>query len=78
MSNAATDARPNTDHVVALVRRWLAESAEHPADPAAERLGHPGQRSAQLQLAQQPQPAYIEHVPHLRSVCRHSPIHQQF
>ncbi len=38
MSNAATDARPNTDHVVALVRRWLAESAEHPADPAAERL----------------------------------------
>ncbi|WP_022890980.1 proline dehydrogenase family protein [Agromyces subbeticus] len=38
MSNAATDARPNTDHVVALVRRWLAESAEHPVDPAAERL----------------------------------------
>lgn len=38
MSNAATDARPNTDHVVALVRRWLAESADHPADPAAERL----------------------------------------
>ncbi|MFC9560614.1 proline dehydrogenase family protein [Agromyces sp. NPDC056965] len=38
MSNAATDARPNTDHVVALVRRWLAESSEHPADPAAERL----------------------------------------
>ncbi|MGW9630064.1 proline dehydrogenase family protein [Agromyces sp. NPDC055520] len=38
MSNAATDARPSTDHVVALVRRWLAESAEHPADPAAERL----------------------------------------
>lgn len=38
MSNATTDARPNTDHVVALVRRWLAESAEHPADPAAERL----------------------------------------
>ncbi len=38
MSNAATDARPNTDHVVALVRRWLAESAEYPVDPAAERL----------------------------------------
>ncbi|WP_344295142.1 bifunctional proline dehydrogenase/L-glutamate gamma-semialdehyde dehydrogenase [Agromyces neolithicus] len=38
MSNAATDARPNTDHVVALVRRWLAESAEHPVEPAAERL----------------------------------------
>ncbi|HVL63339.1 MAG TPA: proline dehydrogenase family protein, partial [Microbacterium sp.] len=38
MSNAATDTRPNTDHVVALVRRWLAESAEHPAEPAAERL----------------------------------------
>ncbi|WP_448002331.1 proline dehydrogenase family protein [Agromyces bauzanensis] len=38
MSNAATDARPNTDHVVALVRRWLAESADHPVEPAAERL----------------------------------------
>lgn len=38
MSNAATDARPNTDHVIALVRRWLAESADHPVDPAAERL----------------------------------------
>ncbi|KRE31547.1 bifunctional proline dehydrogenase/L-glutamate gamma-semialdehyde dehydrogenase [Agromyces sp. Soil535] len=38
MSNAATDLAPSTDHVVALVRRWLAESAEHPADPAAERL----------------------------------------
>ncbi|RXZ73217.1 proline dehydrogenase family protein [Agromyces albus] len=38
MSNAATDARPSTDHVVALVRRWLAESAEYPAEPAAERL----------------------------------------
>lgn len=38
MSNAATDARPNTDHVVALVRRWLAESADHPVDAAAERL----------------------------------------
>lgn len=38
MSNAATDARPNTDQVTALVRRWLAESADHPAEPAAERL----------------------------------------
>ncbi len=38
MSNAATDARPNTEHVVALVRRWLAESADHPVDPAAARL----------------------------------------
>ena len=38
MSNAATDTRPNTDQVVALVRRWLAESVEHPAEPAAERL----------------------------------------
>lgn len=38
MSNAATDARPNTDHVVALVRRWLNESADHPVDAAAERL----------------------------------------
>ena len=38
MSNAATDARPNTEHVIALVRRWLAESADHPVDAAAERL----------------------------------------
>lgn len=38
MSNAATDARPNTDQVTALVRRWLAASADHPAEPAAERL----------------------------------------
>lgn len=38
MSNAATDARSNTDHVVALVRRWLSESADHPVDAAAERL----------------------------------------
>ncbi|TYL53399.1 proline dehydrogenase family protein [Agromyces mariniharenae] len=38
MTNAATELAPATDHVVALVRRWLAESAEHPADPAAERL----------------------------------------
>ena len=27
MSNAATDLAPSTDHVVALVRRWLSESA---------------------------------------------------
>ncbi|WP_022889584.1 proline dehydrogenase family protein [Agromyces italicus] len=38
MSNAATDARPDTDHVVALVRRWLEESAKYPVEPAAERL----------------------------------------
>lgn len=38
MTNAPTDLAPATDHVVALVRRWLAESAEHPVDPAAERL----------------------------------------
>ncbi|GAA1780282.1 proline dehydrogenase family protein [Agromyces lapidis] len=38
MSNAATDARPDTDHVVALVRRWLEESAKHPVEPAAQRL----------------------------------------
>ena len=38
MSNAATDTRPNTELVSALVRRWLAESADHPVDPAAERL----------------------------------------
>lgn len=38
MSNAATDLTPSTDHVVALVRRWLTESADHPVDPAAERL----------------------------------------
>jgi RHH-type transcriptional regulator, proline utilization regulon repressor / proline dehydrogenase / delta 1-pyrroline-5-carboxylate dehydrogenase len=38
MSNVATDVAPNTDHVVALVRRWLAESGDHPAEPAAERL----------------------------------------
>jgi len=35
--SAATDS-PRTDDVVSLVRRWLAESAEHPVDPAAERL----------------------------------------
>ena len=38
MSNVATDVAPNTDHVIALVRRWLNESADHPVDPAAERL----------------------------------------
>ena len=44
MSNAATDLAPSTDHVVALVRRWLAESAEYPADPArrAPRRGAEG------------------------------------
>lgn len=29
---------PSTDHVVALVERWLAESSAHPVDPAAQRL----------------------------------------
>lgn len=29
---------PSTDHVVALVERWLTESSEHPVDPAAQRL----------------------------------------
>ncbi|MFT4231134.1 MAG: proline dehydrogenase family protein, partial [Microbacterium sp.] len=29
---------PGTEDVVALVRRWLAESTEHPVDPAAQRL----------------------------------------
>ncbi len=38
MSNVATDLAPSTDQVVALVRRWVAESADHTADPAAERL----------------------------------------
>jgi RHH-type proline utilization regulon transcriptional repressor/proline dehydrogenase/delta 1-pyrroline-5-carboxylate dehydrogenase len=38
MTNAATDVAPATDHVVALVQRWLNESADHPAEPAAERL----------------------------------------
>ncbi|MWB97943.1 proline dehydrogenase family protein [Agromyces seonyuensis] len=32
------DQAASTDRVVALVRRWLAEAAEHPVDPAAERL----------------------------------------
>ncbi len=36
----ATDAtaRPTTDEVAALVRRWLEESTNHPVEPAAERL----------------------------------------
>src|SRR5690349_3388988 len=38
MSDPATLATPNTERVVALVRRWLAESAEHPAEVSAERL----------------------------------------
>lgn len=29
---------PSTDHVVALVERWLAESTQYPVDPAAQRL----------------------------------------
>jgi RHH-type proline utilization regulon transcriptional repressor/proline dehydrogenase/delta 1-pyrroline-5-carboxylate dehydrogenase len=29
---------PSTDHVVALVERWLTESSEYPVDPAAQRL----------------------------------------
>ncbi|BDZ54558.1 1-pyrroline-5-carboxylate dehydrogenase [Agromyces marinus] len=32
------DVLPDTDHVIALVERWLAESERHPVDPAAERL----------------------------------------
>lgn len=32
------DVVPSTDHVIALVERWLAESSEHPVDPAAQRL----------------------------------------
>ena len=32
------DLVPSTDHVVALVERWLAEAQNHPVDPAAERL----------------------------------------
>ncbi|UOE28063.1 proline dehydrogenase family protein [Agromyces soli] len=35
---SAATGSPRTDDVVSLVRRWLAESAEHPVDPAAERL----------------------------------------
>lgn len=37
-SKLLADAVPDTDHVVALVERWLAESANHPVDPAAQRL----------------------------------------
>lgn len=35
---SAATGSPRTDDVVSLVRRWLAESAAHPVDPAAERL----------------------------------------
>ncbi|MGI9824641.1 proline dehydrogenase family protein [Agromyces sp. Marseille-Q5079] len=38
MPDPVTLAAPTTDRVVALVRRWLAESAEHPAEVSAERL----------------------------------------
>ncbi|WP_401000137.1 bifunctional proline dehydrogenase/L-glutamate gamma-semialdehyde dehydrogenase [Agromyces sp. GXQ0307] len=37
-SKLLTDVVPDTDHVIALVERWLAESANHPVDPAAQRL----------------------------------------
>ncbi|WP_308798437.1 bifunctional proline dehydrogenase/L-glutamate gamma-semialdehyde dehydrogenase [Agromyces silvae] len=38
MTNVSADPAAITDQVTALVRRWLAESAEFPAEPAAERL----------------------------------------
>ncbi|MFF2370440.1 proline dehydrogenase family protein [Agromyces sp. NPDC058110] len=38
MSDPATIVTSSTERVVALVRRWLAESAEHPAEVSAERL----------------------------------------
>lgn len=38
MSDTATLASQSTERVVALVRRWLAESAEHPTEVSAERL----------------------------------------
>ncbi|MCP2370168.1 RHH-type proline utilization regulon transcriptional repressor/proline dehydrogenase/delta 1-pyrroline-5-carboxylate dehydrogenase [Agromyces terreus] len=39
MPDTATSAtQQSTERVVALVRRWLAESAEHPAEVSAERL----------------------------------------
>ncbi|WP_216648787.1 proline dehydrogenase family protein [Agromyces agglutinans] len=38
MTNVSADPAARTDQVTALVRRWLAESADHPVDPAAERL----------------------------------------
>ncbi|MBM7503108.1 RHH-type proline utilization regulon transcriptional repressor/proline dehydrogenase/delta 1-pyrroline-5-carboxylate dehydrogenase [Agromyces aurantiacus] len=37
-SKLLPETAPSTDHVVALVERWLAESANHPVDPAAQRL----------------------------------------
>ncbi|GAA2030516.1 proline dehydrogenase family protein [Agromyces tropicus] len=37
-SKLIADVVPDTDHVIALVERWLAESDRHPVDPAAERL----------------------------------------
>ncbi|GAA1057736.1 proline dehydrogenase [Agromyces luteolus] len=37
-SKLLTDVVPDTDHVIALVERWLADSANHPVDPAAQRL----------------------------------------
>jgi NAD-dependent aldehyde dehydrogenases len=38
MSTPHADRSPQTQDVVALVRRWLAESAQHRVDPAAQRL----------------------------------------
>lgn len=38
MTNVSADPAAITDQVTELVRRWLAESAEHPVEPAAERL----------------------------------------
>jgi RHH-type proline utilization regulon transcriptional repressor/proline dehydrogenase/delta 1-pyrroline-5-carboxylate dehydrogenase len=38
MTNVSAGTTASTDQVTALVRRWLAESAEFPTDPAAERL----------------------------------------
>ncbi|MDR5701551.1 bifunctional proline dehydrogenase/L-glutamate gamma-semialdehyde dehydrogenase [Agromyces aerolatus] len=38
MTNVSADPTASTDQVTALVRRWLAESADFPVEPAAERL----------------------------------------